>query len=319
MANPLDIDQLHTFVAIAETGSFTRAAEAVFKTQSAVSMQMRKLEERLQKQLFVRDGRHSRLSDDGERLLVFARRMVRLSAETLAAFDDNRLEGVIRFGMPDDFADRFLPEVLARFAQSNPRVEVEFACEPTPNLVEMFKKGRLDLALITHDETKGPARVVREEPLCWVTSAHHDTHRQDILSVAFGRETCIWRRQAEERLEAMNKPFRVKYSSWSATVIAATVLSGLAVSVLPESALRPGMRVLGPDDGFPELDPCEIALIWLGGANAEIVSALSDHIVESLGNLGSPEISLMPAEVVAQSQRSRAAPRLRPNRMLAGW
>ncbi|MEO1066635.1 MAG: LysR substrate-binding domain-containing protein [Pseudomonadota bacterium] len=320
MVAPLDLDQLKTFVAIAEAGSFTKAADVVFKTQSAVSMQMRKLEERIGKTLFVRDGRQSRLSDDGERLLVYARRLVRLSSETLAAFDENRLEGVVRFGMPDDFADRFLPEVLARFAHSNPRVEVEFDCVATPTLVESLKQGRLDLALITHDGRRGNAEVVREEPLCWVTSAHHDVHRQDVLSMAFGRETCIWRRQATERLEAMERAYRVKYSSWSATVIAATVLSGLAVSVLPESALRPGMRVLGEDDGFPPLDNCQIGLIWSANIEqGEIVSALADHIVESLGNLTSP-LNAMDTEPIDKLRSiAHRKKRLRPGHMMAGW
>src|SRR5215813_11203468 len=121
MAPPLDLEQLRTFVAIAESGSFTRAATAVHKTQSAVSMQMRRLEERIGKPIFVRDGRASKLTEEGERLLGYARRMIRLSEETLAAFDDAELSGSVRFGMPDDYADRFLPEVLARFARSNPR------------------------------------------------------------------------------------------------------------------------------------------------------------------------------------------------------
>lgn len=323
MSIPLDLDQLRTFVAISEAGSFTRAGEIVFKTQSAISMQMRKLEERIGKKLFIRDGRQSRLSDDGERLLVYARRLVQLSAETMAAFDENRLEGVVRFGMPDDFADRFLPEVLARFAESNPRVEIEFACEATPALVEGMKNGRLDLALVTHNADKMDTQVVREEPLCWVTSARHDTHKQPLLPVAFGRETCIWRRQAEERLRSVARSFRVRYSSWSATVIAATVLSGLAVSVLPESALRPGMRVLGEEDGFPPLDNCQIGLLWASGAKSEIVSALAEHIVDSLGNLSAPAISLYAPlsgdPSLLRAAAGRAGKRLRPGHLMAGW
>src|SRR5215212_3471360 len=105
----LDLDQLRTFLAIAESGSFTRAAAIVHKTQSAVSMQMRRLEERIGKPIFVRAGRASKLTDEGERLLGYARRMIRLSEETLAAFDDNELRGAVRLGTPDDYADRFLP------------------------------------------------------------------------------------------------------------------------------------------------------------------------------------------------------------------
>ena len=99
MASPLDLDQLQTFIAIADTGSFTRAAEEVFRTQSAVSMQMRRLEERIGKQLFEKDGRTNRLTEEGERLLAYARRMLRLNRETLAAFDEKRLEGSIRIGI----------------------------------------------------------------------------------------------------------------------------------------------------------------------------------------------------------------------------
>lgn len=107
MGAPLDLDQLQTFVAIADAGSFTRAADAVFKTQSAVSMQMRRLEERIAKPLFDRDGRTNRLTEDGERLLLYARRMMHLNSETIAAFDDTQLEGHVRIGTPDDYADRF--------------------------------------------------------------------------------------------------------------------------------------------------------------------------------------------------------------------
>ena len=121
MPQMLDLEHLRTFVAIAETGSFTRAADVVFKTQSAVSMQMRRLEEKIGKPIFVRDGRSFRLTEEGERLLGYVRRLVRLSDETVAAFDETELTGSVRLGTPDDYADRFLPEILARFARSNPR------------------------------------------------------------------------------------------------------------------------------------------------------------------------------------------------------
>ncbi|MET0868684.1 MAG: LysR family transcriptional regulator, partial [Pseudorhodoplanes sp.] len=102
----IDIDQLRTFIAIAETGSFTKAAEVVHKTQSAVSMQMKRLEERLNKPIFARDGRASKLTEDGERLLDYARRIVKLNLEALATFSGPELSGRVRLGVPDDYADR---------------------------------------------------------------------------------------------------------------------------------------------------------------------------------------------------------------------
>ena len=158
MNAPLDLDQLQTFIMIADTGSFTKAADEVHRTQSAVSMQMRRLEERIGKPLFEKDGRVNRLSEEGERLLGYARRMIHLNRETLAAFDDARLEGTLRIGTPDDYADRFLPEIMARFTRSNPKVELTVICEPTPGLAEHMKRGNLDLALVTHNERARPVR-----------------------------------------------------------------------------------------------------------------------------------------------------------------
>jgi DNA-binding transcriptional LysR family regulator len=290
MAAPLDLDQLQTFLAISDTGSFTRAAEEVNRTQSAVSMQMRRLEERIGKPLFEKEGRGNRLTEEGERLLSYARRLIHLNRETLAAFDDRRLEGTIRIGTPDDYADRFLPEIMARFARSNPRVELTVICEPTPGLVDHIKRGNLDLAIVTHDDARGQSEVVRREPLLWVSSANHATHEQEVLPMAFGRPTCIWRRAACEVLDHMNRDYRILFSSFSATVIAAAVLSGLAISVLPECALRPGMRVLGDSDGFGTLPDCKIGIMRGHTSRPELVEALVRHIAESLDNISVPAL-----------------------------
>ncbi|HZP19560.1 MAG TPA: LysR substrate-binding domain-containing protein [Bauldia sp.] len=288
MTATLDLDQLRTFVAIAETGSFTRAAEAVFKTQSAVSMQMRRLEERIGKPIFARDGRASKLTEEGERLLGYARRMVRLSDETLAAFDDAELTGTVRLGTPDDYADRFLPEILARFSRSNPRVEVSVICEPSLTLMELARTGDLDLAIVTHCG-EGSPEVVREEPLLWVASAAHAVEEQEILPLALSRPPCIWRTAGLDALASVGRKYRVLYTSGNSTAISAAVLAGLAVTVLAESALRPGMRVLSEAEGFPRLPACEIGMIrsW-NRPGSPIVDKLAEHIVSSLDNLSVP-------------------------------
>src|SRR5580692_11941301 len=131
----IDVDQLRSFIAIAETGSFTKAAEVVNKTQSAVSMQMKRLEERLERPIFTRDGRASKLTEDGERLLDYARRIVRLNVEAVAAFSDAELSGRVRLGVPDDYVDRYLPEIMARFSRVYPGVELSVFCEPSLDLM----------------------------------------------------------------------------------------------------------------------------------------------------------------------------------------
>jgi DNA-binding transcriptional LysR family regulator len=288
MSATLDLDQLKTFVAIAECGSFTRAADLVHKTQSAVSMQMRRLEERIGKPIFSRDGRQSKLTEDGERLLGYARRMVRLSHETIAAFDDTGLSGSVRLGTPDDYADRFLPEILARFANSNPRVEVSVVCEPSITLMDMARAGDLDLAIVTACGEM-PTEVLRQEPLLWVTSAAHRVEHEEIVPLALSKPPCVWRSAGLDSLTSAGRKYRVLYTSGNSTAISAAVLAGLAVTVLAESALRPGMRVLSEADGFPRLPSCEIGIIrsWNPQPSAAI-DKLAEHIVSSLDNLSVP-------------------------------
>lgn len=282
----LDSDQLRTFLAIADTGSFTRAADVVHKTQSAVSMQMKRLEERLGREIFARDGRASKLTDDGERLLDYARRIVRLNNECVSAFADTDLVGRVRLGLPDDYADRYLPEILATFSRSNPRAEVTVVCEPTPMLVQQVRDGELDLAIITHVDGRGNSEVVRSEQLLWVTSARHCVQDEAVLPLALGRANCNWRSSAVSALEESGRSFRVAYVSWNSTAVGAAVLAGLAVSVLPESAVRPGMRILGPRDGFPALPSCKIGLVLGVQEPSDLAHALADQIRQSLDNLG---------------------------------
>jgi DNA-binding transcriptional LysR family regulator len=318
MASPLDLDQLQTFVAIADTGSFTRAAEEVFRTQSAVSMQMRRLEERVGKSLFEKDGRTNRLTEDGERLLAYARRMLRLNREALAALDENRLEGSIRIGTPDDYADRFLPEIMARFSRSNPRVEMSVICEPTVNLVELVRRGQLDIALVTQGDERSASEVVRREPLLWVTSASHMVHEEQVVPLAVGRQTCLWHQAAVGALDGVDRDYRILFTSWSATVIIASVLAGLAVAVLPECALRPGMRVLTESDGFPALPDARIGILRGHSSEPQIVDALARHIAESLDNISFPAPEDPASFDFAAMGLSVRGRRHKPGQM-AGW
>jgi DNA-binding transcriptional LysR family regulator len=287
----LDIDQLRSFVAIADTGSFTRAAEVVHKTQSAVSMQMKRLEERVGRPVFERDGRASRLTEDGERLLDYARRIVRLNAECVASFNEADLTGRVRLGLPDDYAECYLPEILARFARSNPRAEVTVVCEPTPNLLDRIQGGDLDLAIITHVDRRGPSEIVRVEQLLWVASSRHGVHNETPVPLALGRPTCEWRQSATGALEGIGRPFRVLFVSWHSIAVGAAVNAGLAVSVLPESAIRSGMRILGPSDGFPALPSCKIGLVRNRREENDLADALAAQIKQSLDNLGSARLA----------------------------
>ena len=183
----LDVDLLKTFLAIADMGNFTRAAEDVHKTQSAVSMQMKRLEEIIGRPLFTRDGRHSRFTADGERLIEYARRIVKLNMEALAAFSDAELCGRVRLGVPDDYADRYLPEIMARYSRVYAGVELTVMCAPSSELVEHIDRNELDLAIITNCGSNRTAEIFRRERLLWIASNRHSVHLEERLPLALGR------------------------------------------------------------------------------------------------------------------------------------
>jgi DNA-binding transcriptional LysR family regulator len=164
-------------------------------------------------------------------------------------------------------------------------VELTVICEPSIDLFERIDANEIDLAIVTNCESKRAVETFRRERLLWVTSNRHPTHTEVPLPLALGRPTCSWRRTAIERLESSGRPYRVLYSSSNAGAVAAAVLSGLAVSVLAESGLRPGMRVLTAADGFPELPPCHVGLVRNAHDGSSLANALAEHIVSSLDNL----------------------------------
>jgi DNA-binding transcriptional LysR family regulator len=279
----LDIDLMKTFLAISDTGSFTRAAEDVNKTQSAVSMQMKRLEELLGRPLFARDGRASRLTPDGERLIDYARRLASLNDEAVSTFTRPELMGTVRFGTPDDYADRFLPEIVARFSRTHPLVAVDVECLSSMSLFERTRRGQMDLALVTFFDDMRTDEPVRREPLVWVTSARHSVHLLDVLPIA--SPDCEWRKAALGALDAQQRKYRIAYASSNSNAISAMVMTGLAVGAVPELCVKPGMRVLTEKDGFPAIGTFEIGLARRPGKSNSAIDALARHVTESLANL----------------------------------
>ncbi|QUS56786.1 LysR substrate-binding domain-containing protein [Pseudovibrio brasiliensis] len=286
MPYSIDVDQLRTFLAVAELGSFTKAGDAVHKTQSAVSMQMKKLEERIGQPIFVKDGRNSRITEHGRRLVEHARRMVALNDETLSAFHEPEIAGRIRLGLPDDYAERLLPQVLAAFNRLNPCINLDVECSSSNEIGRRIQKGELDVGIVTSgDCTSVPGQIVRREPLQWVGSREHIVYDQRPLRLAVGPTTCSWRQAGVAALDHLNIQHQVVYTSASAAALAGAVNAGLAIAILPASALRQGQRILGEKEGLPPLPPCDITIIRSQMAIEPVHDALCHHIVASIGNV----------------------------------
>ncbi|MCQ4162829.1 LysR substrate-binding domain-containing protein [Roseomonas sp. GC11] len=278
----LDPDLLRSFVLIAEGSSVTRAAQRVGRTQSAVSMQMRRLEEVLGHPLLVRGPRGFSLTAQGAWLLDRARPWLAMHDEIVANFRMPEVTGRVRLGSPDDYVLLWLPDILARFAESHPAAELEVVCAPSTELLERLERDELDLSIYSagNELRAGDVGVpLWRGPLHWVGPSAHAVHRQTPLRLSLASNTCTWRRAATEALDMAGLPWRVTYSSSAQMGTHAVVLAGLAITVGLAAPLPPGLRVLGEADGLPPLPEFEIALAQRAETPAAV--ALGRHIIDS--------------------------------------
>lgn len=259
----LDNDVLRTFVAIAETGNFSTAAEAVFRTPSAVSMQIKKLEEQLGATLFLRDARSVTLTSHGEVLLTYARRILALSHEVVARFIMPELSGVVRLGAPEGVGEKLLPNVLKAFASHYPGVMIDVTIDTSAGLRRRMNEQRLDLALFNStcglDRYEG--QVVFTEKLVWAGAKCGTAHMRNPLPLSIWEEGCAWRGEALSRLDEAGRPYRVAYLSGHTMAQHAAIAADLAIAPLPRSLVRHDMAILGEKEGLPELGGFDIRLV----------------------------------------------------------
>jgi DNA-binding transcriptional LysR family regulator len=281
----LDTDQLRSFLAIVDTGSFTRAAERVNKTQSAVSMHIRRLEEQLGCALFVKQGRGARLSEEGEKLIDFARRMMQIEANALAALSRKGLSGRVRLGMPDDYSEFFLADILTRFCQRHPLVETSVICDASISLAAPVRARALDLAIVTDSEGLQGVEIIREDPLVWVASKRFQIDADAPVPLALSSTICAWRKIGEDALRGCNRATRSVLASNNYSAIAPVVRAGLAVTILPLANVPADFRILGAETGMPRLATTRMGLIHAPGHPSEEASALADAIRETVGTL----------------------------------
>jgi len=274
----LELDVLRTFIAIAETGSFTLAANAVFRTPSAVSMQIKKLEETLGVSVFSRDARSVSLTQDGEMLMGYARRMLALNREAVSKFIVPDIAGVVRLGSPDDYGERVLPNVLKRFAHTHPAIAVDVTIDQSVNLRRRMAERQLDLTLFTVCRHVPPeAEVLLTEPIVWGGAKGGCAHLREPLPLSIWEENCAWRADALEALGREGRDYRIAYMSAHTAGQRAAILADLAVAPLPKSFIGDDIVALGPKEGLPALSNYNLAMIVAPDASAPVLAA-ADHI-----------------------------------------
>ncbi len=251
---------LRSFLAIVESGSLTAAARRIGRTQSAVSQQLRKLEEILGRPLFRRERQRLRLTAEGRALVGYARRILALQEEACAHLIGTGLRGRLRFGTPDLYAAYLLPRVLARFAAAYPAVEIELHCARSAELLAARECGELDLVLVTAQPELAGGSFVRREPLVWVAAPEARFDSKKPLPLALLPPGAVYASQALASLEAQGRTYRIACTSDSIAGLRAAVLAGLAVSVLPACAVTADLRSLGAEEGLPAPDPVTLRL-----------------------------------------------------------
>lgn len=276
----LELDLLKTLVAISETGNFSAAAEAVFRTPSAISMQVKRIEELVGRAIFVRDSRSVTLTADGEMLLNHARRVLALNREIVAKFITPNVVGEVRLGAVDHTAEQFLPHVLKRFAETHPGVTVDVTVENSKELAERIRKQQLDLAMVTCDSADYsglPVELLFQEDLVWAGLKGGVAVEQQPLPISVWEEGCVWRKAALEGLKAMNREFRVTFKSAYVSGQRAALLADLAVAPLPASMCGGNIVELGSECGLPHLTKYSLGLLR-AGEPSEPVEAVIDHL-----------------------------------------
>lgn len=295
----LDTDQLRSFLAIVDSGSFTRASGRVNRTQSAVSMQIKRLEETLGRPLFAKQGRGVRLSQDGETLVDYAREILRLEAGAFRAISDKALAGRVTLGLPDDYADWLIADVVKQFARHYPLVELAVACEGSLSLFERIGGRELELAVVTAFDNAPPSVAI--EPLArqrlrWVVGRRSAPLDRRPLPFALPGPSCSWRRIAAEALDAAGLDWRIALASHSHAAILPLVEAGLAITVLPAGAARGEVRLVGDDEGLPPLPATTIGLSSWAAPLTREAQALADVLRTVIGEANDEKLGLSRAD-----------------------
>lgn len=274
----LDSDLLRTFVAVTQAGSVTDGAARIYRSQSATSLQIKRLEAILGRRVFERHGRGVVLSDTGRQLLPVALEVTARLDSVLRDISQNTVAGKLHVGIPDDHGRAKLAEILASFARHHPKVELDVTCALSTHFPDALDKGVLDLAIYEVECPKEHEEVLIEDPTCWVSSVHREFPANECLPVALFDHTCWWRDAAITSLKARGKPHRIVYSSQSVSGVIAAVEAGIAVGLLGRSSLHSGLSVMSNTLGFGNTPTSKLVMAVSGSEETRPQDAMKAAI-----------------------------------------
>jgi DNA-binding transcriptional LysR family regulator len=288
----LDPELLKAFVAVADQRSFTRAAARLNRTQSAVSMQIKRLEDRLGVTLFYRTRANVELSPTGEGLIGYARRILSLNDEAVARLREHKIEGIVRLGVMDDYGTSIVPPVLANFLTSYPLIQVQMETGLTSTMPARLGKA-YDLVIAMHPAGHGEGEFLRREQAVWASGPHHRVEEQDPLPVALYPQGCLFRKWAMEALDKARRRWRLAFVSHGLGAVESIAAQGLAVTVVKAGTFPPRLRALSERDGMPPLPAGDIRL-HRAARLSRAAALLGDHLRATIAD-ETPTTRRMPA------------------------
>lgn len=265
----MDTDLLRAFVTVAECQGFSAAGKVLHRTQSAVSLQIKRLEDKMRQPLFERTSRSVLLTAAGERLLPYARHILKLEDEAKDLLRGGTHGEIIRLGTSEEQAAAYLPDLLPRFSAQFPHIQLEVQCDISDNLVKRFQEGLLDVVLSVRHKPTQSGQLLGWEPMVWVIAEHASIEQWQILPLALNPEGCIFRAHALSALGREEKRWELRYVSQSPTGINVPVQNGLAVTIKTPRSVPTGCRVVSEEEGLPHLGHVEIELHQRPGHSSE--------------------------------------------------
>jgi DNA-binding transcriptional LysR family regulator len=282
MPRNLDTAALRAIVAVADAGGVTRAAGLLNLTQSAVSMQIRRLEEALGTAIFTRTARKMEPSRAGEQLISYARRMLALNDEALIRIAPQSFDAELRLGVPYDIIAPQMPGILRDLSVGFPRMRINLVSSYSRTLKEKYESGEFDLILTTENPPGQGAEILAERRLVWIASPDGLAAQTRPLRLAF-KETCLFRPVAHAALDHAGIPWENAFDGDSETVVEATVAAGLGVSVRMDGNVAQGCAPLGAEAGLPDLGSSFVCLYDSGQAKGELADALRAALRQGYG------------------------------------
>jgi DNA-binding transcriptional LysR family regulator len=286
MKTNLEIELLRTFIAFADTGSFKQASELVFRSQPAVSMQMKRFEDIVGKQLFAKKGRELVLTEAGLNMVSHARQLLSMHDDIVDNIKGQKIDGKVRLGIPDDYAMLFLPNILKRFSAMHPEVTLNIKSGGSNLLSERLSKGELDIAILAVRAPKEEDIILKKDPIVWATAKDDIIHTKSPLNLALFMDDSPIDKNTLEALQRRNSrdgtalDYRIVLESKSWAVLTIAALSGFAVATMAKSVVVPGLQILSEADGFPNLGYIHIVMRATPDSQSIATSRLAERIMD---------------------------------------